>query len=104
ARGQQSGHQPPSFGGPMCGPGGGNSAFAFNLTPEGDDVVTHEVATALRLEEQERSAGSGTKAAPVAPMPRAKPVPIPTSAPAKEPKSVGIVGEKSAPLKSDEEE
>ena len=27
-----------------------NGAFTFNLTPEGDDVVTHEVATALRLE------------------------------------------------------
>ena len=31
------------------GPPGGGS-FTFNITPEGDDVLTHEVATALRLE------------------------------------------------------
>ncbi len=83
-------------------PGGGES-FTFNLTPEGDDVVTHEVATALRLEEQERNAGSGSlSAVPVAPAPRPK---LPTAAPAKagESKSVGIAGEKTAPSKAEEE-
>src|SRR5207302_6643511 len=38
-------------------PGGGDS-FVFNLTPEGEDVITHEVATALRLEALERSKSS----------------------------------------------
>jgi hypothetical protein len=40
----------------MRGPGGGGS-FSFDLTPEGDDVVTYEVATALRLEELESAKG-----------------------------------------------
>src|SRR5207245_2007698 len=50
------------------GPGGG--AFTFNLTPEGDDVVTHEVVTALRREALERSQATaqapGTTAGPAA--------------------------------------
>ena len=32
---------------------GGSGAFTFSITPEGDDVVNHEVATALRLGAQE---------------------------------------------------
>jgi Protein of unknown function (DUF1553)/Protein of unknown function (DUF1549)/Planctomycete cytochrome C len=40
---------------PKAGPGGGS--FRFNLMPEGDDVVTHEVVTALRLEALESAKG-----------------------------------------------
>ena len=36
-------------------PGGGS--FMFNITPEGDDVLTHEVATALCIEALERAGG-----------------------------------------------
>ena len=38
------------------GPRGGGS-FTFKITPEGDDVLTHEVATALRLEALNPAAG-----------------------------------------------
>jgi hypothetical protein len=34
---------------------GGNGGFTFDLTPDGDDVLTHEVATALRLKALEDS-------------------------------------------------
>jgi hypothetical protein len=114
----------------MGGPGGG---FTFNLTPEGDDVLTHEVATALRLEALERSKitaraptsgstvgpagaqpvpgppageGKGGKPAPDARAPREAGVPGDVEPPVKqaEPKKVSLVGEKSAPLKSFEEE
>ena len=37
-------------GGEMGGGPRGGGSFTFNITPEGDDVLTHEVATALRLE------------------------------------------------------
>jgi hypothetical protein len=58
----------PPFAGQMGGPGGGGG-FMFNLTPEGDDVITHEVATALRLDALERSRHSTQL--PTAPPPRA---------------------------------
>src|SRR5205823_867149 len=92
-----------SFGGPgMSGPGGGG-AFMFNITPEGDDVITHEVATALRLEEQDRIRKH--VALPIAPAPRAV-VPVTRDTPSlkDDPNKVSLVGEKSAPLKSYEEE
>jgi hypothetical protein len=130
------------------GPGG--NAFTFHLTPEGDDVVTHEVATALRLEARERSqitaqaptAGAGPSPAPASKVPveGKKELPsAPTGVPAgkvrlyarepdvslalappgsnrngggkhsspikqEETKKASLVGEKSAPLKSYEEE
>lgn len=89
--------------------------FVFNLTPEGDDAITHEVATALRLESQERSK-------PPAPLPIAKSNSAPTTSdalagssavPARPgpredkpiaEKKVSLVGEKSAPLRSHDEE
>src|SRR5207249_3753655 len=54
AAGAPGGRPGPVFVGGMPNQGQGG-AFTFNLTPEGDDVVTHEVATALRLEAQERA-------------------------------------------------
>jgi mono/diheme cytochrome c family protein len=87
----------------------GGNGFTFHLAPEGDDVVTHEVATAIRLEALERSrtiaqappAGTPVeKSATDARRPREPGV---TVAP-EEPKKVSLVGEKSAPLKSYEEE
>jgi hypothetical protein len=35
------------------GGGRGGGSFVFNITPEGDDVLNHEVATALRIEARE---------------------------------------------------
>ncbi len=101
-------------GGPRGGGGGG--AFLFTITPEGDDVLTHEVATALRLKARDgavRAAAGAVaaaldldaprsqKAAPVASIAgdAAKP-PVQPGAPAK----VSLVGEKSAPASSPEEE
>ena len=55
-------------GGPMPTPSGPPGTFTFNLTPEGDDVVTHEVATVLRLEAQERTRLKAE--VPTAPTPR----------------------------------
>ena len=100
----------------------GGGGFVFNLTPEGDDVITHEVATALRLESLEVSKST-------APMPGAKEKPpaetTKDTSPSKnarpkngstdtggaksamgrvEEKKVSLVGEKSAPLPSYEEE
>jgi hypothetical protein len=43
------------------GPRGGGS-FMFDITPEGDDVVTHEVATALRLEALKPAAAASPSA------------------------------------------
>jgi mono/diheme cytochrome c family protein len=95
----------PGAGGPgMRGPGGGSS-FTFNLTAEGDDVITHEVATALRLEEQERIK-SPTRL-PIAPAPRPVAAPVaPDFTPSlkEDPKKVGIAGEKTAPLKPEEDD
>jgi hypothetical protein len=54
-------------------PDGG--AFTFNLTPEGDDVLTHEVAAALRLEALERA-----KSAVPAPIAGAPPASVPNAA------------------------
>ncbi len=49
-----NGGRGPSAGGNM----GGGGSFTFNITPEGDDVLTHEVATALRLEALQPAAGA----------------------------------------------
>src|SRR5262249_32112963 len=81
-----------------------NGMVTFNLTAEGDDVVTHEVATALRLEALERSKPAAPK--PAAERPKVEPKPDeakPATQP-EEPKKVSLVGEKSAPLKEAEEE
>ena len=43
------------------GPQGGGS-FTFNITPEGDDILTHEVATAVRLEAMKVAAAAGAGA------------------------------------------
>jgi hypothetical protein len=86
-------------------PGPGGNAFTFNLTPEGDDVLTHEVATALRQEALEQ-----TKPAlpvPAAPVDKTKKPPSVASKPVAEkaePKKVSLVGEKSAPPKPEEED
>jgi hypothetical protein len=94
-----------------------NHAFTFHLTPDGDDVVTHEVATALRLEALEH-AKTTAQAAP-APATTVEPAAVQPAPPASaangggdkqppmkqpEPKKVSLVGEKSGPLKSYEEE
>jgi hypothetical protein len=103
------------------GPGGGG--FTFNITPEGDDVINHEVVTALRLDAQDRAKitvqapegatpgapGGETKVPPPAGA-GGKPPPdgrdareaddSQASAPQDEPKKVSLVGEKSAPLKT----
>jgi hypothetical protein len=98
------------------GPGGG--ALTFNLTPEGDDVVTHEVVTALRLEELERAkitaqapgttagdtkglppVGSGGKPGPGARDAREAGVPVAADPPADAPKGAG---ETQPPAKPDE--
>jgi hypothetical protein len=88
----------------MGGPGGGS--FTINLTPEGDDVLTHEVATALRLEALESINPTST------PPDRSKGPPAQAGALAEtnptvkkgEPKKVSLVGEKSAPAKPEEED
>jgi hypothetical protein len=104
----------PGGGGPMGGPmfsprrgPGGGSTFTFNFAPEGDDVITHEVATVLRLEELYRIGGSGAAHLPLAPAPRAKLTSTNSKNPAPktdEPKKVSLVGEKAAPAKSDDDE
>ena len=92
---------------PMGGPGG---AFTFNLTAEGDDVVNHEVATALRLEavESARIAVAGPPASylpftisPATPAPAD--APKPSSLKDEEPNKVSLVGEKSAPVKDEDD-
>ena len=45
-----NGRRAPSAAGPMGGGDTGGGSFTFDITPEGDDVLTHEVATDLRLE------------------------------------------------------
>lgn len=105
------------FNGPMPVPGGG-SAFTFHLTPEGDDVVTHEIATALRRDAEERpktivdqllaqvnalpamSAGSAVKQTITSKQAESTKSPMN----ADEPKKVSLVGEKSAPINAEVEE
>jgi hypothetical protein len=126
--------QPAVMGGPGMGGPGGGGAFTFNFTPEGDDVVNHEVVTALRLDALERSRHStqlptapppravggpaAAQPAPAAPGPDARgqeaeapveavaPVAITTGVDAaKAPeKKASLVGEKSAPPKPEEED
>ena len=38
----------------------GNGSFTFQITPEGDDVLTHEVATAVRLEARSPAAATSS--------------------------------------------
>jgi hypothetical protein len=99
---------------PGGGPGGG--AFTFNLTPEGDDVLTHEVATALCLEALERSrtkaqpptAGTDTPPAPATtagkPEPRARDAREPGDPVAPAPPAVAVkrAGEMQRPAKPEE--
>jgi hypothetical protein len=129
----------PSAGGPMGGGESGGGSFTFNITPEGDDVLTHEVATALRLEALKPTAGAhpgaiASASTPDSPPPSKaashstgepwRPTNEPlrkhgtntpatassagddtkTTAKAGVPIKVSMVGEKSAPLKSSEEE
>ncbi len=103
--------------GPGAGGGPGGGSFTFELTPEGDDVLTHEVATALRLEAQKPAAEVCPAAIASASTPD-KPASWAASHTAAgkspgshgpdtrrdAPKKVSLVGEKSAPLHSPEEE
>ncbi len=112
-------------GGAMGGGPAGGDSFTFEITPEGDDVLTHEVATALRLEALKPVAGARPGAIASASTPAASPsktasktAPTGAAAPAASsagddtkssakpgaPMKVSLVGEKSAPLKSSEEE
>ena len=102
-------------GGPGGGPKGGG-AFTFTITPEGDDVVNHEVATALRLEAEKPAAGPSAGAVASTSKPTASPSKISSAdassagdatKPAVNPEplsKVSKVGEKSAPSKPHEEE
>jgi Protein of unknown function (DUF1553)/Protein of unknown function (DUF1549)/Planctomycete cytochrome C len=53
-----NGRRASSAGGPMGGGENGGGSFTFSITPDGDDVLTHEVATALRLEALKPPAGA----------------------------------------------
>jgi hypothetical protein len=118
-------------GGPMgAGRRRAGGSFTFDLTPEGDDVPTHEVATALRLEALERGktnllqplarvisgfvlfgekgpsardSGRDATSAVSAEVSWDAEVVKPADSEAEQ-KKVSLVGEKSAPLKSHEEE
>ena len=81
-------------GGPPNPRFGGGAGFTFNLTPEGDDVLNHEVATALRLEAEEPAGGPV-----VAPAPRAVVVRPTTSL---KDTATGV-GEKTAAAKPEED-
>ncbi len=71
-------------GGESGGDQRGNGSFTFNITAEGDDVLTHEVATALRLEAQTAGPGSIASAAtpPQAPTPKTASTTAPSRTPA----------------------
>ncbi len=103
--------------------GGGGGSFTFNLTAKGDDVLNHEVATALRLEAMEvakrvvqsliakvkpsfvlSSNSMIAAAASTGPAASHEIADTPTRVTIDEPKKVSLVGEKSAPLKSYGEE
>ena len=90
-------------GGPpgTAGPGG---TFQFNLTPEGDDAINHEVATAIRRDAEERAA-----AAAVGPLayfdPPVRGVPGPGGTqPAAMPMKVGTAGEQAAPTRDEDDD
>jgi hypothetical protein len=87
----------------MGGPGG--ISFTFNLTPEGDDVLTHEVVTALRQEAEEQI--RPTPPVTAAPLDRTKgPQSAATTSAVKNAKlnKVSLVGEKSAPPRPEEQD
>ncbi len=99
---------------PAGGAGGGS--FTFRITPEGDDIVSHEVVTALRLEAVEPAAGAAATAKSAASEASssnaASPVdaghgvvssPVGPAAGTGAPKKVGLVGEKSAPPRPSED-
>jgi mono/diheme cytochrome c family protein len=117
AGGAPSGRRGPivvAMGAPMAGgPGGG--AFTFNLTPEGDDVLTHEVATALRIEARERASSIALTllGGPAALTANSKTPATKSPASASQakapmakddPKKVSLVGEIAAAPKAEEEE
>jgi len=86
-------------------PGGGGGAFTFNLIPEGEDIITHEVASALRLRDLDNEILSFV--GPLLP----EDSPLATSesktgtarrAPMNDSKKVSLVGEQSAPPKAEE--
>ncbi len=64
------GEAPPGFGG---GRGPSGASFTFEITAEGDDVLTYEIATALREEASERASAvlepAATDASETAPVP-----------------------------------
>ena len=68
--------------GAMGGSPRGSDAFTFNITPEGDDVITHEVATALRLEAPKIAVGACAGAIAAAFTPDSSPSKTANSAPA----------------------
>jgi hypothetical protein len=80
-----------------------NGAFTFDLTADGDDVVTHEVVTALRLEALEQT--KPVLVGPPSPDPStadARPAEAKAAAPAMAAKKVSLVGETTAPEKPEE--
>lgn len=95
-------------GGPNMGgrPGFGGGGFTFNLTPEGDDVITHEVATALRLEDLEKDIVNFVGPLPMDDVPSTASDSKTTAnsqSRMNEPKKVSLVGEIAAPPKAEEE-
>jgi Protein of unknown function (DUF1553)/Protein of unknown function (DUF1549)/Planctomycete cytochrome C len=88
----------------------GGGSFTFNITPEGDDVLNHEVATALRLEALMPPAEARPGTVASVPSPAVSPAKTTASAAkAQAPapsvsQSVSKVGEKSAPPSPAEEE
>jgi hypothetical protein len=83
-----------------------DGAFTFNLTAEGDDMISYEVATAVRLEVKDplKPAEPSPILSPALAKVDAKPVDVKRAIKEEEPKKVSLVGEKSAPLTSGEEE
>ena len=94
----------------------GGGPFTFTITPEGDDVLTHEVAKALRLEAEKPAAGPSPGAiastpAPITPASKTSSTDVSSAGQAAKPSTnpeplskVSKVGEKSAPSKPQEEE
>ena len=126
-----AGARPEARVGPIVvgGGDGGGAGFTFNLTPEGDDVINHEVATALRrnaAEGGDRARAPGSPPGETRQTPAALSDQVSTATGASgagaaadgqgksegarppdtesEKKGVSLVGEKSAPLRSHDEE
>ncbi|MFL5341350.1 MAG: PSD1 and planctomycete cytochrome C domain-containing protein [Gemmataceae bacterium] len=112
AGGGQPGRPGPFFAGGMGNPGM-QGVFNFNITAEGDDVLNHEVATALRIDAQERARIAALAiiggVRPLAVSSPAKPLAALGKVDAKpaakdEPKKVSLVGEKTAAPKPEEDD